>query len=365
LDVQVVNPRDPSPKRTVEHGLTLFLNAILQVLADVTPTAESNVVAVFRSTLEQTRARLAVHLPPEEITALAMTCVDACEHYLKHSQQYHVGREGELLDLIAYLRGAAKALIGGATEFNSQVLATSQRLHGLDSVSDLRELKVRIANEVSALRHAAEARQAADREVAATLSRRIESLESSLVKVEHEAATDPLTKIANRGMFDRTLPRLMDEARRVGKPLCLAIFDLDSFKGINDTLGHVVGDRVLLFTAQTLVRGVRETDLVARHGGDEFVVVLVGANVVQATKRLEGLVTQISDHEYQYAKEPDLKALRFTVSCGVAELKSDDIPISLIARADEALLEAKRKGRNRVQSKKSHGGILSRMFAGS
>jgi diguanylate cyclase (GGDEF)-like protein len=363
--VQVLNPRDsPSEKRTVEHGLTLFLNAILQVLADVTPQAEPNVVAVFRSTIEQARARLAAQLPPDEITALAMTCVDACEHYLEHSRHYHASREAELLDLIGYLRGAAKALIGGSSDFNAQVLATSHRLGGLDTVTDLRELKRRISNEVSALKHATEARQKADQEVAAQLARRIESLESSLVKVEHEAATDPLTKIANRGMFDRTLPRLMNEARRLGKPLCLAIFDLDTFKQINDTLGHVVGDRVLLFTAQTLTRGVRETDLVARHGGDEFVIVLVGANVTQAANRLETLVTQISDHEYQYSKEPEIKALRFTVSCGVAEMKPDDSPLSLTARADEALLEAKRKGRNRVQSVKTRGGILSRIFTG-
>ena len=259
-------PRDSAPpKRTVEYGLTLFLNAMLQVLADVTPEAEANVVSVFRSTLEQTRARLAAQLPPEEITALAMTCVDACEHYLKHSRHYHASREDQLLNLIGYLRGAAKSLIGESSDFNAQVLATSQRLDGLDTIADLHELKRRISNEVSTLRQAAEARQKADQQLAATLTRRIETLETSLVKVEHEAATDPLTRIANRGTFDRTLPRLMDESRRLARPLCLAMFDVDTFKEINDTLGHVVGDRVLLFTAQTLTAGVRETDLVARH----------------------------------------------------------------------------------------------------
>src|SRR6478672_10347029 len=119
---------------------------MLQILTDVTPEAEPAVMVVFRSSLEQTRARLAQPGAPEEIGVIAMTCVDACENYLKHSRHYHASREADLLELIAFLRGAAKSLIGGAHDFNAQVLTSSERLGALDQVSDLRELKVRIAN---------------------------------------------------------------------------------------------------------------------------------------------------------------------------------------------------------------------------
>jgi len=338
---------------------------MLQVLADVTPESEPAVMAVFRANVEQTRARLNATVTPEEIGALAMTCVNACEHYLEHSRHYHLGRETELLDLIAFLRGASKALIGGASDFNAQVLASSDRLSTLEHLGDLRELKRCVAAEVTTLKTAADLRQQADQQLAVTLARRIETLEHSLVKAEHEAATDPLTQIANRGTFERVLPRLIEEARRLDRPLSLAMMDLDEFKPINDSLGHVVGDRVLLFTAQALTKGVRQTDVVARHGGDEFVVVLPGANLAQAVKRFETVVNQIAGQEYEYSKAPDRHMLRFTVSCGVAELKPEDTPLSLVARADEALLEAKRKGRNRVHSRKTRGGLLSRIFPGS
>jgi diguanylate cyclase len=361
-----VSPGDLADRpRPLERRLTVFLDAMLQILTDVTPEAEPAVMAVFRSSLEQTRARLSQSEAPEDVSVIAMTCVDACENYLKHSRHYHAARETDLLELIAFLRAAAKSLIGGADDFNAQVIASSERLGALDQVGDLRELRVRIANEVSTLKTAADLRQHADRELAATMTRRIETLQSSLLKAEHEAATDPLTQIANRGTFDRELPRLMAEARRLDRPLSLAMFDLDQFKDINDRLGHMIGDRVLLFTAQTLTRGVRGTDLVARHGGDEFVVVLPGANLAQATKRFQALVSRIAAHEYEYTKEPVAKVLQLTVSCGVAEMKADDTPASLIAQADEALLDAKRKGRNRLQSRKGRSGILSRMFSGS
>ncbi len=233
----------------------------------------------------------------------------------------------------------------------------------MNQVGELRELKRLISVEMSTLRRKAEMRQLADQELSADLTRRIASLELSLERAEQEASIDPLTQVANRGSIERTLPRLIEEARRANRPLSLAMVDLDHFKRINDTFGHLVGDRVLLFTAQMLLKGVRESDFVARYGGEEFVVALPGANLAQSVTRLDALVRQIADDAYQYTADSEARTLRFTVSCGVAELIPDDTMTSLVARADEALLEAKRRGRNRVQINKPRAGLFSRVFA--
>jgi len=216
----------------------------------------------------------------------------------------------------------------------------------------VRELKRKVSDEIAALRQTAEARQEADQQMAERLTKRVEVLQSTLTKVEREAASDPLTRVANRGSFDRAVTRLIAQAREAGTTLSLAMLDLDDFKKINDTYGHLVGDRVLRCAADLLVSGVRKTDFVARYGGEEFVVALVGANLSQATRRFDTVLKEIASRDYEYEHEPARRTLRFTASCGLAELTAEDTEATLIARADEALYEAKRRGKNRTAGRK-------------
>ena len=328
-------------------GLTVFIDALLRVLGDAAPESDPPETTAFRSTLKDVRGQIAKATQSQHVSAAAATCVAACEHYLLASRRFHTHREAELLDVVELLRDATRAMAGGASEFSAHVLSTSDRLRTLLHLDDIRELKRRVSDEVVTLRRTAEARQEADHKMAARLARRVEALQTSLVKVEREASSDPLTGIANRRGFDRTLPKLTAAARTSGAPLTLVMLDLDDFKEINDNYGHVVGDRVLLCAADSLLTGVRKTDFVARRGGDEFAVVLVGANLEQATKCFETLLGRIASQEYEYQRDPR-KTLRFTVSCGVAELSPEDTDAALIERTDLALRDAKRKGQSLV-----------------
>src|SRR5262249_15618334 len=152
-----------------------------------------------------------------------------------------------------------------------------------------------------------------------------------------------LTRIANRGSFDRTLRRMVSSARRSSTPLSLAMIDIDNFKNINDTHGHPVGDRVLLCAAMSLRKEIRQTDLIARYGGEEFAILLYGAKAAQAEARLTQLLAQIADNSYDYEADGNKGTVRFTVSCGVTELAPGDDDAELVKRADEALYEAKHK----------------------
>jgi diguanylate cyclase (GGDEF)-like protein len=160
-------------------------------------------------------------------------------------------------------------------------------------------------------------------------------------EARQSADTDPLTELANRRSFDRALAR----ASRGGGPLALVALDIDHFKQVNDTLGHAAGDVALRHLARVLREGLREGDLAARVGGEEFLVLLPGGDLrlgLEVAERLRG----------QVEARPFLAQggeRRLTISCGVAAcpdpiLRADN----LVVAADAALYQAKREGRNRV-----------------
>ena len=177
-------------------------------------------------------------------------------------------------------------------------------------------------------------------------------MQAHLFEAEEQASLDLFTKIANRGTFDRSLVKMVKVARSSKAPLSLAMIDIDHFKKINDTHGHPIGDRVLLCAAQWITGAVRQTDLVARYGGEEFAVILAGADLGAAEQRFRTVLQQIAQREFEYDVDGATRSIRFTVSCGVSQLADADKEQDLIQRADQALYDAKRQGRNRVISKK-------------
>jgi diguanylate cyclase (GGDEF)-like protein len=161
--------------------------------------------------------------------------------------------------------------------------------------------------------------------------------------VRRQAVTDELTDLANRRRFMEVLHQEVARAARFDQPLALVLFDLDYFKQINDQYGHQVGDEVLRATAAVIRGRVRETDLPARVGGEEFGVILSGTDVQGATALAENLridLTQLVD-----VLGPGSPV---TASFGVAEIGRGGSAEFLIGSADRALYRAKALGRNRV-----------------
>lgn len=156
------------------------------------------------------------------------------------------------------------------------------------------------------------------------------------------ATTDSLTGIANRREFTAILVRAMDHTRRYGTPMALAMYDLDYFKRVNDTFGHDVGDHVLQAVTGLVKENIRATDVVARWGGEEFMVLMTQADIQAARKAAEKLRVAIAVHHFD-------KVNALTVSFGVAALEPQDDLNSLLKRVDDALYQAKKQGRNRVE----------------
>lgn len=162
-------------------------------------------------------------------------------------------------------------------------------------------------------------------------------------RLEASALTDSLTGIANRMHFDRILDTAIAQAQRYGDAIALIMLDLDHFKLINDTHGHAVGDQVLQEFSRVVQTALRPSDLLARWGGEEFVVAAPRTGLEPARRLAERLRSGVQAHPF-----PVIGTL--TVSLGVAEYQANDTALSLMERADAALYRAKKFGRNRVEA---------------
>lgn len=167
-------------------------------------------------------------------------------------------------------------------------------------------------------------------------------LEDLARDLERQANTDSLTGLNNRLKFNQALAIEVLRAKRYHTPFALVLFDIDYFKDVNDSCGHQVGDNVLVRLSSIVASAVRETDLLARWGGEEFVIMTTGSDQLMAQNAAEKLRVIISQAAFDVIGN-------LTCSFGVAQYIDGDTAETLVARADAALYRAKQNGRNRVE----------------
>lgn len=155
---------------------------------------------------------------------------------------------------------------------------------------------------------------------------------------------DFLTKIPNRAAWSERLEQEYNRCKRYKNPLKLAIIDVDKFKKINDSFGHLAGDKVLKAVAQTLQKSLRNVDFLARYGGEEFTVLLPEINQQQMHVALEKLCHKVKSIPFKFKKE----TITITISIGCTDFFDGDDLDTVFERADNALYEAKRNGRDQV-----------------
>ncbi|MED5371193.1 MAG: GGDEF domain-containing protein [Myxococcota bacterium] len=171
----------------------------------------------------------------------------------------------------------------------------------------------------------------------------VDAQADALSQARRELARDPLTGVANRRALDGELPRMVAEAH-AGGSLALLALDIDHFKSVNDTYGHAAGDVVLRSVAQKVMDLLRGEDLMARAGGEEFVVLLPGSNPAGAMQVAERIREGVAGLNFTQ----EGKAFKVTISIGVAMLRRDESGETLWARADAALYDAKHGGRDQA-----------------
>lgn len=230
----------------------------------------------------------------------------------------------------------------------------------VESADDLQQIRLQVRSRIDSIdRHLQEFRQ---REAALTsaMQARSEQMLSRITELEAEAnrlhgqlkdeqrqsMIDVLTKIPNRLAYDKRIEEELKRWQRFKQPTCIAVWDVDHFKRINDAYGHRAGDKVLETVADCLAHRIRGTDFLARYGGEEFVMILPGTELDNALRVVEEMHAAIARIGFHFRGTP----VSITVSSGITALLSNDSAGAAFDRADKALYQAKANGRNRCVS---------------
>ena len=176
-------------------------------------------------------------------------------------------------------------------------------------------------------------------------NKEMEQMRNELTHVREAANTDGLTGLLNRRAFDKALGELVESATT--KNACLAILDIDHFKRVNDSFGHLVGDKVIKYFALLLKKHAAEYHHVARYGGEEMAIIMPDTTLAEAFDLIEEIRKVLDKSRLKHKSDTETIG-KVTVSAGIASLKAVDTASTFIERADNALYRAKETGRNKV-----------------
>ena len=218
----------------------------------------------------------------------------------------------------------------------------------LDGNADVAAIKTVVSSLTQATRRVQKENQSLETRLAESTAE-VDRLREHLEQVRRDATTDGLTNLANRKAFDEELDRACAESDESGASLCLAVLDIDHFKGFNDTWGHQTGDQVIRYVASVIGRVAAMPRFAARYGGEEFAMIFPRESSAVVASCLEEIRVEVSSRMLKRrSTNEDLGTI--TISSGFAERHKDESGHSLMERADAALYASKRGGRNKVSS---------------
>jgi diguanylate cyclase len=233
------------------------------------------------------------------------------------------------------------------SHYHARISAYSSELADVRDADQLRPILAAVQRETATLENHARtvsAQAGAARSELLDAQKRIQALEAKLEEMSELAREDALTHSLNRRGMMEALGREMQRARRYQTPLCVSLLDIDNFKQLNDKLGHQAGDNALVHLVRVIRTTLRQMDVIARFGGEEFMLLLPNTSLpdaVQAVTRIQRELTKsIFMHEH--------RKVLVTFSAGAALVGIDESQDQLIQRVDAALYQAKREGKNRV-----------------
>jgi diguanylate cyclase len=253
-------------------------------------------------------------------------------------------RVAEEIEQVMAMIGTAE---GTALDYRANLTDVTERL---GSVRDHEGVRTIVENLVLATREMESKNVRLQRQLQ-TMWQEVGKLRQELDTIRTESVTDSLTSLGNRKFFNTALDRLIQECHDAKAPLALMFADVDHFKRINDTFGHVVGDRVLRFVATTIKQTIGRTAVAARYGGEEFAIILPRTALPAAIEHAEQLRLAIMQGELVRQSTGE-KHSRVTISIGVAALHARTTAQALVETADVCLYAAKRSGRNCVVGEK-------------
>jgi diguanylate cyclase (GGDEF)-like protein len=302
-------------------------------------------LSTIRDEIDRCRALLESLEDSPALEPSLTTCMDETHRTTTSVVSKRAAEQRETASLVTAVREAVATVSQDTATFHSDVQRSTSRFEELAGNGRVLDLQARLRSEVQTLKTTIALHQTASRRNNEALNSRIASLEAQLRVAREESAIDALTGVANRGAFDRVCREWMTSGLL---RFAVLMIDVDDFKQINDTQGHLEGDRVLAAVGLALQKGARSSqDFVARIGGDEFAILARDLALTASDSLFSRVVAALE----ACRKEEDSSLPTVTLSCGAAEFSAGDTIRSLMHRADEALYEAKRRGKHRVVTK--------------
>lgn len=335
----------PSPKRT--KGISGLVQQLALPLRDEVAAYEDpkSPDRPLRRALDEVLYDCKHGLTNHSAARAARDLDGAVSAWFARRDEAQAARNAEMSRVIASMGSALKSLHGDDSDFYEHLESNLSRLKGAVDSTSARSASMRLARLVQDMSHGIAAQKEASEKRVRQLAGMVQGLNSELQTARMQLAEDALTGLYNRGAFDQHLAQALAKARLAPYRFTLVLVDLDNFKAVNDTHGHVAGDRVLKQTAQILQRFVlRASDLAFRYGGEEMAIVLDDSGAGRGARIAEEIRAEMVNTVFEL---PDAVHAQ-TASFGVAEGSDRDTSESLIQRADECLYLAKKNGRNRV-----------------
>ena len=297
----------------------------------------------------------------DDLAVLMLAINDSGQHEF---EAYLQQLNGRLETFQSHLQAASSGYADHRSASRQLDHQLREQVDGLQSsvqdVTDLTSLRALLDNRLEGLLttldehcHARDQREQALAGRLQGLAERVAAMEQEALEVRghleeqrQKALIDPLTGLPNRAAWSERLEHDVQAWQATGEPLCLAILDLDHFKRINDSYGHLAGDKVLKIVANVLRTRLRGRDFIARFGGEEFVLLLPGSALAAGRALSDDLRAAVEACPFHFKGE----RVTVTVSIGVSAFQTGDLAEAVLKRADQALYRAKAQGRNQVQT---------------
>jgi diguanylate cyclase len=303
------------------------------------------------------------------IEALLQSCLRTIEIIIASVTDERQSAQHFLLKLNEALTGVQQAVVSSLNTSNNikeKMLLLNQQIEqqisnltaDTKSATSLEQLQSLVGTKLGAITCSLREKEQLEKDERELMLTTLRHMESRLAELDQEAAQfkkrlaeqkfrslqDALTELPNRAAFDERFELEIRRSQRYGKPLSIALADVDHFKQINDNYGHSAGDKTLKVIAQALKQSLRETDFIARYGGEEFIILFPETHLSELKLPLNNLKDRIKKIPFKFKD----KNVPISISFGATELKSTDNNRAAFDRADEALYEAKRAGRDLV-----------------
>ena len=299
----------------------------------------------FRHDLDEILYDIEHGMTPHSAGRAVHSLDGAVEGWFSRRRQRLRERDAELTGVISSMGQALKNLQGDEGGFHEGLDAHLARLTSAADSVQVRSVSARINRIVEAAKHQAVAQKQASEKRVRQMSEMMHGLMDQLQETQAALERDALTGLYNRGSFDQRMEQELERARLSPYNFCLIMIDLDKFKTVNDTYGHIGGDRVLKACAHSIQAVVmRTTDFCARYGGEEMAIVLSDTKVDTAARVAEAVRLRIMAEPISTGAAHHTQ----TASLGVAEGCDADKAEDIIHRADSCLYLAKQNGRNQV-----------------